>query len=766
MIGYVLSAALTKANLKKQIKKGKSMDRKTSLIRLRLFGVCPKCHSRTTGTSFGRKLFAGISSVKQGDSGSKDYRNDRILGFFGQTLFKLMFIVLIIILINSPCSAQNKNSQENMDRMDWWREARFGMFVHWGLYAIPAGEWGREKGHAEWIRHTAQIPIDEYDKFVDLFNPIKFDADQWAQMAKDAGMKYIVITSKHHDGFCLFDSEFTDYDVMSTPFKRDIMKELSDACQKHDLKMCWYHSIMDWHHPDYLPRRDWEDRAAEGADLNRYIKQMKSQVKELLTNYGSIGVMWFDGEWEGTWKHEHGLDLYKFCREIQPDVIVNNRVDKGRSGMAGMTVDESFAGDFGTPEQEIPATGLPDVDWETCMTMNRHWGYNKYDKDFKSTKDLIHKLADIASKGGNFLLNIGPTAEGLFPQESIDRLREIGEWMKIYKESIYETQASPFKELDWGRCTQQKLDSGQTRLFLHVFEWPEKRKLIVPGIYNKPVKAFLLSDNEENPLKVKRKEDALIIKVPIAAPDPINSVVVMDIVGKPDVSEPPEILAENNIFMDQIEVRITSERENIKMRYTLDGETPTKKSALAATPIYLDKSTVVTTRAFRDGKPVSGSRQIEFKKVAGIPAMDVENVSTGIRYEYYEGDWDFVPEFKTLKPIKIGITPAFDFSPQDNEEYFSFKYTGYIKIPEDGVYTFFTKSDDGSQLFIDNKMVVDNDGLHGAYEQQGALPLRAGFHGIVVTFFEKTGSDMLEVYWKGSGIKKEQISDNVLFFSE
>jgi alpha-L-fucosidase len=716
MIGYVLSAALTKANLKKQIKKGKSMDRKTSIIRLRLF--------------------------------------------------KLLLIFLIIILITFPCSAQDLKNRESMDRMEWWREARFGMFIHWGLYAIPAGEWGKGKGHAEWIRHTAQIPMEEYDKFVELFNPIKFDADQWAQMAKDAGMKYIVITSKHHDGFCLFDSEFTDYDVMSTPFQRDIMKELSDACQKYGLKMCWYHSIMDWHHPDYLPRRDWEDRSAEGADLNRYIKQLKSQVKELLTNYGPIGVMWFDGEWEGTWKHEHGLDLYKFCREIQPDVIVNNRVDKGRSGMAGMTIDDSYAGDFGTPEQEIPTTGLPDVDWETCMTMNQHWGYNQYDKDFKSTKDLIQKFADIASKGGNFLLNIGPTAEGLFPRESIDRLREIGEWMKINNESIYATQASPFKELDWGRCTQQKFESGQTRLFFHVFEWPEKRKLIVPGIYNKPVKAFLLSDKKGSPLKVKRKEDALIIKVPTAAPDPINSVVVLDIVGKPDVSEPPEILAENNIFIGQIEVRISSERENVEMRYTLNGKTPSKRSPLVTGPIFLEKSTVLTTRAFRDGKPVSGSRQEEFTKVDGIPAMNVEKVSGGIKYEYYEGDWNFVPEFKTLKPIKFGITPTFDFSPRDNEEYFGFRYTGYIKIPKDGVYTFFTKSDDGSQLFIGEKLVVDNDGLHGAYEQQGVMPLRAGFHRIVVTFFEKIGGDMLEVYWKGPGIKKELIPENALFFSK
>ena len=252
---------------------------------------------------------------------------------------------------------KTKAEQARDARMQWWRDARFGMFIHWGLYSIPAGEWQGQTNHAEWIRTTAQIPIDEYNKFVEQFDPVEFDADEWARMAKEAGMKYVVITSKHHDGFCLFDSKQTDFDIMSTPFKRDIMKELSEACARQGLKMCWYHSIMDWHHPDYLPRRNWEiaQRNAAGADFDRYVRYLKSEVRELLTNYGPIGVMWFDGEWENTWNHELGRDLYDYCRSLQPDVIVNNRVDVGREGMAGMTKDDRFAGDFGTPEQEVPA---------------------------------------------------------------------------------------------------------------------------------------------------------------------------------------------------------------------------------------------------------------------------------------------------------------------------------------------------------------------------------------------------------------------------
>ncbi len=180
---------------------------------------------------------------------------------------KPLFATLILLMLAPPLSGEDQKAHD--ERMAWWREARFGLFIHWGLYAVPAGEWGGETRHAEWIRTTAQIPLEEYDQLVHRFNPVKFDADAWVRMAKDAGMKYIVITTKHHDGFSLFDSDHSDFDIMATPFKRDIMAELAEACRKYGLKMCWYHSIMDWHHPDYLPRRNWEDRSAEGADFDR-----------------------------------------------------------------------------------------------------------------------------------------------------------------------------------------------------------------------------------------------------------------------------------------------------------------------------------------------------------------------------------------------------------------------------------------------------------------------------------------------------------------
>ncbi len=673
-------------------------------------------------------------------------------------------LVLSVLMLPGAIPAQRESAAERDARMQWWREARFGLFIHWGLYSVPAGEWQGRTNHAEWIRTTARIPLAEYDQFVGQFNPVKFNAEEWVRTAKAAGMQYIVITSEHHDGFCLFDSKHTEFDVASTPFKRDILKELADACRKQGIRMCWYHSIMDWHHPDYLPRRDWEqDRTAAGADFSRYVAYMKSQLRELLTNYGEIGVLWFDGEWESTWNQDLGRDLYAHVRSLQPKILVNNRVGAGRSGMEGLTKEGEFGGDFGTPEQQVPATGLPGVDWESCMTMNNNWGYNKNDNRWKSTKTLVQMLADIASKGGNLLLNVGPTAEGLFPQPSIDRLREIGQWMKVNGQSIYATKASPFKKLDWGRCTSKPIDGG-TRLYLHVFEWPADGKLVVPGIFNRSRQAFLLSDSRRTALNAARLEDALVIGVPAAAPDAIDSVVVLDVDGKPDVSDPPKIESDFDIFVDRMEVVVASERDNVQVRYTLDGSTPIPTSPVANGKIALTATTIVSARCFREGQAVSGTVQAKFTKVTPQPSVKVDKLAGGVRYAYYEGDWNLLPDFKSLKAAAGGTLAAFDLSPRKKAEYFGFEYTGYIRIPEDEVYAFFTDSDDGSRLYIGDALVVDNDGLHGAQEKRGTVALEAGIHPIRVTYFNKTGGLDLKIHLASTKLQKQLIPAGILFY--
>ncbi|MFO7901317.1 MAG: alpha-L-fucosidase [Planctomycetota bacterium] len=442
---------------------------------------------------------------------------------------------LLVLVLLAP-SLAGQAAQQRDARMQWWRDARFGMFIHWGLYAIPAGTWEGERigGIGEWIMDRANIPVEEYEKLAAQFNPVEFDAAQWVRIAKNAGMRYMVITSKHHDGFCLFDSKVTEYDMVdATPYQKDVLEALSEECRKQGLKFCVYYSIMDWHHPaQYRGSKDRYNPTKIHADRKQeYIDYMKAQMKELIRGCDPE-VLWFDGEWPGWWTEADGQDMYAFLRDLKPSLIINNRVGKGRKGMEGLNKDDrEYSGDFGTPEQEIPPTGLPGVDWESCMTMNNTWGFKRDDHNWKSAKTLIRNLIDIASKGGNYLLNVGPTAEGLIPEPSVERLNAIGAWMKRNGESIYGTQASPFKETPWGRCTCKALDGEATRLFLHVFDWPGDGQLRVPALKKRAVKASLLSEGET--LQVERDGENFVIELPARMPDDVATVVVLDVQSEP-----------------------------------------------------------------------------------------------------------------------------------------------------------------------------------------------------------------------------------------
>lgn len=394
-------------------------------------------------------------------------------------------------------------------RMAWWRNARFGMFIHWGLYAVPAGEYKGQKigGIGEWIMDTAKIPIPEYEKFAPQFNPVQFNAREWVRVAKAAGMQYMVITSKHHEGFSMFGTKTNAYNIVqATPFKRDPLKELSRACREAGIKFGVYYSIMDWHHPD-----------ANEAGAERYIAQMKQQLRELVTGY-DLSLLWFDGEWVGWWNEARGRDLEAYVRGLKPNIVINNRIGKR----------QMQDGDYETPEQEIPATSL-NTDWETCMTMNDTWGFKTDDRNWKSTPDLLHKLADIAGKGGNFLLNVGPTKEGLIPQPSIERLTQMGRWLRANGESIYGTSAGPWRNLPWGRVTARP-----GRLYLRVFDWPRDGRLLVPGLQS-PVSGARLLTGDKRMLGVARSADGVLIALPPRAPDALDSVIVLDIKGTPAV---------------------------------------------------------------------------------------------------------------------------------------------------------------------------------------------------------------------------------------
>jgi alpha-L-fucosidase len=436
---------------------------------------------------------------------------------------------------------------QNSERMKWFREARFGMFIHWGLYAILAGRWNGEKipGIGEWIMNAATIPVADYKALAAKFNPTQFSAAKIVGLAKAAGMKYIVITSKHHDGFAMFDSKADPFNIVqATPFKRDPLKELAAECRKQDIKLGFYHSQdQDWTAPGGAalphgqdtqnkdahkpPTYHW-DRAQDGSFSEYLHRKAIPQIRELLTNYGEFpAIVWFDTPTKEMTPELAG-EIVSILNE-HPKLIWNNRLGGG------------YRGDTETPEQYIPPQGFPGRDWESCMTMNNTWGYKQDDMDFKSTETLLRNLIDIASKGGNYLLNIGPMATGEVPGPEVERLQEIGKWLAVNGESIYATQSTLFGAEAGAFSTTEKDKNGDPKfvpswkwrsttgihkIYVHLFEWPavtfrlDKMPREVTG-------AYLLGDRARTSLKVTKRDDGLEVELPEQVPDPIASVLVL-----------------------------------------------------------------------------------------------------------------------------------------------------------------------------------------------------------------------------------------------
>lgn len=540
----------------------------------------------------------------------------------------LFGLFLIIFLLNS-CEPKeqvdflNESPEAFDERMEWWREARFGMFIHWGAYAVPAGVYkGKDvNGISEWIMFSANIPVDEYEKFSAQFNPTEFDAKEWVRIAKDAGMKYIVITSKHHDGFAMWDSRVSDYNIVDfTPYDKDVLKLLAAECEKAGIKLCFYHSILDWHHP-----------LANGDSFSEYRdKHLKPQLKELLTEYGDIGVLWFDGEWIPEWTEEQGKELYKYIRSFQPNIIINNRVGKGRQGMQGMNKEGNFVGDFGTPEQEI-LENASDLDWESCMTMNTSWGFKKNDHDWKSAEMLIHNLVDIAAKGGNYLLNVGPTAAGLIPAPSVERLAEMGDWLNVNGEAIYGTSKfDTYKEQEIVRYTKKG-----AALYATFFKWPGQSFTLK---YAKPEtnsKIFLLGYKQ--PLTwTWEPEKGLTITFPDDWQNPENrasnhawtikmKAALAEVATRPKISNGQFENVDKALFGESVTVQLSCATPDVQIHYTLDGSTPDFSSPVYTSPITINKSAVVKAFATKKGIIASPVNTTEYIRTTKFESVDLQS---------------------------------------------------------------------------------------------------------------------------------------------
>ncbi len=452
------------------------------------------------------------------------------------------------IIISVWISTLSSFALTKTDRMAWWKEAKFGLFIHWGVFSVPAGYLNGKPVHgdicdfSEWIMFNAKIPMAKYQSYAKQFNPVKFDADDWVKIAKEAGMKYIIITAKHHDGFAMFCSKVSKWNICdaSSPFGRDPLKDLAVACTKYGMKLGFYYSqAQDWNNGgsvwgsyDGITLKSgskWD--VAQEFSMDNYIDQIAvPQIRELLKNYGDDipSIIWWDTAFN--MNQNRAEKIYKAVQQIKPGIIMNNRLGG------------DYNGDTETPEGFIPSKGYEGRDWETCMTMNDSWGYRLDDNNWKSTETLIRNLCDIASKGGNYLLNVGPTSEGQIPQPSIDRMAEIGKWLHVNGEAIYGSGPTKFGDEAGNFSSTEKDSKGKPKfipswvwrcttkpgkIYLMIFQWPANHKFELSGLQSKVTKAYLLADGKI--LEAKQIASGVTITLPEYAPDKYVSIVCLEI---------------------------------------------------------------------------------------------------------------------------------------------------------------------------------------------------------------------------------------------
>ena len=458
-------------------------------------------------------------------------RNEVVLPVFNllptRFLVGLAFVLAGLILGGTAGFAADESGGERDGRLAWWRQARFGMFIHWGPVSLKGTEIGWSRGD--------QVPVDEYDRLYQRFNPTNFNADAWARLAKDTGMKYLILTTKHHDGFCLWDTAFTDYNIMNTPFHRDVVKELAAACKRQGIVFGAYHSILDWRHPDYPLGSPGGKSQKPQPNMDRYYEYLRNQVAELIQQYGPLGVLWFDGEWESPWNHERAKDLNACLRLLQPSLIINIRIDKGRQDMAGTTLAGDFLGDYDTPEQRI-GVFQKNRPWESCITLCQQWSWKPNDT-MKSVQECLRTLIACAGGDGNLLLNVGPMPDGRIEPRQEARLREVGQWMQQFGPTVYGTRGGPYKPGPWGASTCRG-----NRIYLHIFAWPGET-LRLPAIPRIVVGSRSWTGGRARIVQIGNE---LRVTVPPANRHAIDTLVELRIDGRAEDLAPVETVGPRN----------------------------------------------------------------------------------------------------------------------------------------------------------------------------------------------------------------------------
>jgi len=397
---------------------------------------------------------------------------------------RIIFLVILSFLTLFSFAQKHTSNQQLLQE---FQDMKFGMFVHWGPVSLKGTEIGWSRGR--------EVPIDEYDNLYKNFNPTKFNADEWIKTLKDAGMKYFVITTRHHDSFSIWPTEFSDYDITATPYKKDVLMEMKKACDKYGIVFGTYYSICDWKHPDYPLGSPGGKTKKETGDMEKFIPFIKGQTKELIEKYNTK-ILWFDGEWEKPWTHEMGLDFYDYLKGLDENILINNRVDKGRKGMEGITISNEFAGDFATPEQRV---GTYDIEnpWESCITICNQWAWKPNDK-MKSLEECLFTLIKTVGGGGNLLFNVGPMPDGRIEPRQVERLKEMGDWLDKYGEAIYDTKGGPFKPNEQLASTRK----GNS-IYLHLLnfnqnnfeiQFPENIKIKNCSVLNGEILNFEITD--------------------------------------------------------------------------------------------------------------------------------------------------------------------------------------------------------------------------------------------------------------------------------